>query len=661
MSSLVKASLVLLLSAAAGAGCVQPTEVGEEGQNAKGAGSVPAASCNTTYRNESTSTAAMASYACAPGLSFTGKEWVRSLQVATAGDVVVSTNNANAYSFIAVLRDDGSGTVDPNACVSANYYAVRFTAAANEKFLVVVDSDSTDMTFDVRVECGAAIAEASCADGFDNDGDFKVDCADSDCASQAACATRCQTTTALSCGQTLVQGSTSGFGTTDMVDSYSCPSDRVPNSPEHGYTFVPTASGPVVFTASNYGQYPMLYVMEDDGTGCNPNRCVAFNYYSVKFNAVAGKTYYLMVDGRGDVSYSYMASVICDAPTTESNCSDNVDEDGDGFIDCKDPDCGSSVACTSTSCSVADSISCSTVRLAGTTADMPPAATNMWSYSCSPNLSLGGPERVYRIEPVTKSQKMLVTLSNTSTYGWVGIIEERSNSCGPTNCIAGNYYGALFQAMAGKQYYAVVEGDYAPTINYEVSTVCAPPASENLATNGCTDQIDDDGDALIDCADPDCASACRMANSCTASADITCSTKLLAGSTSGTTNGVSSYGCFPGGTLPGNDRTYRFVATQTGFVNFTTSDRTNYASVSVLEDQGNGCDPSACRTFQYYSNLVYVTAGKTYYVVVDAPQSGGVDYKLSVVCNPPATETNCSDNIDDDGDFLVDAADPDCK
>jgi hypothetical protein len=268
------------------------------------------------------------------------------LQVPTAGDVVITNANASDYSFIAILRDDGSGTIDPGACVAANYYAVRFTAAANEKFFVVVDSLATNLTVDTRIECGAATAETSCGDTFDNDGDYKTDCADPDCDTSAACSPgRCNSSTQITCGQKLVASST-GAGSTDVIDQYACPS-ATPSGPERAFTFQAETSGPVVFTVSDFTGYPMLYVLEDDGS-CNPNRCIAFN--SVRWNAVAGRTYHLVADGAGNSSYSFRVSVICDAPTAEASSGDFVDDGGDFKVDCNDPDCTNASSCGSGAC-----------------------------------------------------------------------------------------------------------------------------------------------------------------------------------------------------------------------------------------------------------------------------------------------------------------------
>jgi hypothetical protein len=231
-------------------------------------------------------------------------------------------------------------------------------------------------------------------------------------------------------------------------------------------------------------------------------------------------------------------------------------------------------------------------------------------------------------------------------------------ACNPNECIGGNFYAAKFHAKINKTYYVSVEGAYDPKLTYDLSVVCDPGATESDCSNG----IDDDGDYLLDCDDPDCDAACARANACRPAGTIDCSTRLLAGSTSaaGATSGVDGYDSVPGLMGKGTEYTYQFVATRSEWVNFTTSDLTAVVSVAVLEDNGT-CDPHEAVAAQYYGVVAYVEAGKTYNIVVDTAEAGvTAQYSLSAVCNPPLTETDCSDNIDNDGDRLADCYDPDC-
>jgi hypothetical protein len=118
---------------------------------------------------------------------------------------------------------------------------------------------------------------------------------------------------------------------------------------EKGYTFVATTTEKVLVTASQFSWYPVISVLERVGTGtsatCNPNECVAQDFYSVDFDAVAGKTYDVVFEGWQGTDLSYEVSVVCSPPATETSCADGIDNDGDWKIDCDDPDCASAPAC----------------------------------------------------------------------------------------------------------------------------------------------------------------------------------------------------------------------------------------------------------------------------------------------------------------------------
>jgi hypothetical protein len=402
----------------------------------------------------------------------------------------------------------------------------------------------------------------------------------------------------------------------------------------------------------------MLFVIEDDGTGCNPNRCVAHNYYSVDFDAVAGKTYYLMVDGWGGTPFQFHASLICDPPASEATCDNGVDDDGDGTIDCADSDCDAEALCAPGVCEPALSIDCSTTLIAGDTAGA--GSTNLIpSYACSPATATTAREFAYQLGPIAKSGPILVTASNYSTYPLITILEDKGNGCNPAACIAEQYYSVQFPAKRGKTYYVVMEGDpNLSSMTYDLSVVCNPPASE---AGSCADEIDNDGDFDIDCSDPDCADVC--ARPCSSADTLAPGTTLLAGSTAsaGSTNVIDVYSCVQNASFAGNEHVYTYTASKSGQVLFTLSNISDYATLAVMEDLGTGCDANSCIAFQYYSVVADVEAGKTYYVAVDSPNAGSVSYDISVVVDPPYNESGaCDDGIDNDADFLIDCADPDC-
>lgn len=628
---------------------------------------VTALGCGTAQTGITTTTASYAAFSCSPGVAFNGTETSLALGQLPAGDVAVTLKNFDNYPFIAIVRDT-NGVADPNACVAGNYYAVRFTADGNATYHAIVDQDGAiaTMTFDALMTCNVAKTETSCTDGWDNDANWSTDCADPACVGTSACPNGvCQGGKTLACGDMLVPGTTADANATNAVISYACPyQGEASISPEYAYRFTATTTGLVTFTVSDFYDYPMLFVLEDTGTGCNPRTCIAQNYYSAKFAAVAGHSYYLVVDGKSGKAASYNVSVVCNAGSTESDCGNGVDDDGDGIIDCYDTDCKTAAACTNIKTAVSTApLACGTKLLHG---DSSTAAgtSNFNSYPPAPNLRLPGRELIYKLPTVTKATPMLITVNDQNAYVVVSVVLDTGNGCDAGQTVVQTFYNATFTAQPGVSYCVAVEGYHATSVQFDVSLVCNPTATEGAVTGACTDKIDNDGNLQWDCADASCASACDQPNKCSAAAAITCGTTLLAGdtNTTGSSNAVDWYGCAPGQATTGREYTYSFVATTTGSVLFTLSNESYYGLIAVLPDSGKKltCDPYFCTNLQYYSTKVDVVAGQTYYVVVDRPDPGRLTYKLSVVCNPPASETNCTDGIDNDGNFQIDCADPNC-
>ena len=103
--------------------------------------------------------------------------------------------------------------------------------------------------------------------------------------------------------------STENWGATEVVDSYSCVGwDE--SGPEYAYTFQPQESSEVTVQLSEMSQNLDVFVL--DGTdGCDPQNCIAHGNNRAVFQAEAGRTYYVVVDGRNGVSGSYRINLYC--------------------------------------------------------------------------------------------------------------------------------------------------------------------------------------------------------------------------------------------------------------------------------------------------------------------------------------------------------------
>ena len=196
------------------------------------------------------------------------------------------------------------------------------------------------------------------------------------------------------------------------------------------------------------------------------------------------------------------------------------------------------------------------------------------------------------------------------------------------------------------------------------------------------DATDDDDDAANDDDQADDVCAPVTGASCDWSVDGDTTTDPAA------TSAFNVYPC-SGWDETGPELAYEFVATGTGQVTATLSSIQDGEDLDVyaLADVGAGCDASDCLS---YGNSE-VTAGNTYYVVVDGYEGAGGSFTLDVACGfvpgddddaadddddddvmpddddvmpddddaAPPPET-CGDGWDNDGDGLADCDDPDC-
>lgn len=125
----------------------------------------------------------------------------------------------------------------------------------------------------------------------------------------------CKESAFLSCGGS-DNWSTQDAGSTDEVTAYSCNPWNYTGR-EYAYVFQPTVSEEVTISLTDLNDDVDLIVLQDSGTGCDPMACIAesstfgFGDEILAFDAVAGETYYFIIDGIfGNVS-SYSIGVAC--------------------------------------------------------------------------------------------------------------------------------------------------------------------------------------------------------------------------------------------------------------------------------------------------------------------------------------------------------------
>jgi hypothetical protein len=115
----------------------------------------------------------------------------------------------------------------------------------------------------------------------------------------------------LSCGAS-DSWNNGGPGSTDQIDTYSC-SSWDESGPEYAYTFVPNVSGQVDVVLSGMTADLDIFVLHNGG-GCYADNCIAYGNSVATFDAVAGETYYLVVDGYYGAVSDYTIDVTCGPP-----------------------------------------------------------------------------------------------------------------------------------------------------------------------------------------------------------------------------------------------------------------------------------------------------------------------------------------------------------
>ena len=178
---------------------------------------------------------------------------------------------------------------------------------------------------------GAAVADgAACDDG----GTETVTCGDkvchSHCESPSSCATDCKLvpTKTLKSGEHIESVNTTGVS---QVSKYSCDTATYPGK-EKVYKYVPPADGALSVTlSSSLGTLGVL-VIEDTGSGCNPNDCQGVKMGNAKsaYLVSANTTYCIVVDYPGSTSGMSPFDIVATFRSLAGVCTAVLYEDWNG-------------------------------------------------------------------------------------------------------------------------------------------------------------------------------------------------------------------------------------------------------------------------------------------------------------------------------------------
>lgn len=347
------------------------------------------------------------------------------------------------------------------------------------------------------------------------------------------------------------------------------------DGPEIARTFVATEDAPVTATLSGLVTNLDILVVLDDGSGCNPANCVASGDNSVTWNAVAGATYLLIVDGAAGAAGAFTLDVEC---ATDACAIAGV------------LDCGGAVAGDSS---------------------LPGVPDLALDYGSCGLADATGPELAYELTPaVTGNVDLLLSTGNPELR--LLVLEDAGSGCRTPDCIAVDLDGdgALsFPGVAGQRYFVMVDGLNGASGPFSVSASCGPPPSSTC----------DPFELLL----------------CNGRAGFGDTSVADAGPGDGLSDAIDSYGCSPHA-YPGQERVFLFSPAGTGQVTLTLNPGGG-VDLDVMVLRGSCGQGATCVAFGDTSAVFNVVAGESFYLVVDGRDGATGSFSLQAACAFPPT------------------------
>ena len=514
---------------------------------------------NDSYNNTSVgSTTEVDSYSCNPTLDESGSEYTYELTAGFTGDVTVTLTGMTADLDLFVLEDDGSGDCDPDTCIDSSVAA----SAADETVTVSV-VEGTTYYFVV--------------DGFNgatSDYDLTFDCPE------------CDDAWTLSCDSNSDSWNNDDFGSTDLINEYSCDPSLDESGSEYIYVFEAPLAGEYTITLTGLTADLDLFILNEvDPDSCDPNECVAYSDNSgtsdesVSITAGApGDVGYFVVDGFEGAASDYTIEVSC----PDGLCGDT--SDAVDTLDCVfdtisgDNSAGDSVIDEWTGCTTADNT---------------------------------GPEVFYAFTPnVTGDYTVELTGLSADIDLFVVEADEATGACDVEACLDDSRAGGssdeeIFIALeSGVTYFLVVDGYNGNSSSFDLSITC-PECADNYALN-CISSYDD---WTTDFGSNDWQDY-------------------------GASGNCASF------TESGPEYVYIFNSAVSGDVtiDLDIDDPSDDLDLFVLEAATDGgCDPDQClesstSTGDEQVVITGVVPGETYYIVVDGFSGDSGDYIITMSC-----------------------------
>ncbi len=377
----------------------------------------------------------------------------------------------------------------------------------------------------------------------------------------------------------------------------------------------------------------------------------------------------------------------------EEDCSNQIDDDSDGKIDCLDSECAGFPDCP-TACEEAPALSCGQTVTGSTEGGTIMFAT----YACLTSAEWRGPEVAYQLDIPEGSS---VSLDLTMNSGDLDIFVLPAD-CDPEACIdastnePGQPEQLDFNVPAGGAMLLIDTWDHTTEFSLEIQCLggenclngtdddddgaidcqdsdCANHDACVAHEDICDDGLDNDEDGLLDCQDPDCFAepGCAQQDSCTQAKVITCGT-TIAGHTTHGHDRFNVNSCLTANAVEeGPELAYQIEApTGTKMTALLKIDKQAIGSdldFFLLAAGAESCDVDQCLASsgnpnQQDERLEFAMPATGAYLLVETWTANKPSaFEIELLCDT-ATNPNedCINEVDDDQDGDIDCDDSDC-
>ena len=461
------------------------------------------------------------------------------------GLLTVSTCDIASWDTDLQIFDGDCGALNMIACNGDSAGCSTFTSEVNDvavvggtTYLIRVSSWSEGTTgtgqMNVTFVPDTGPGVENCTNGADDDGDGLVDCEDADCSGNPSCippaaGDECVSAEIASLGSNPFDSTNATTGADPIPDAATCSQGLGSMLGDIWFIYQPTESGSLFVTTCSIGSFDSdlvaytgscasLVTLTCNGdVNQNPSTTCQQYWSELTMDVTAGETYWFRIGawgtphpGNGSPGPGELTLELTPSGPVE-NCSNGVDDDGDGLADCEDTDCAADPACLpaipGNECDLALTAILGSNPL--DTTSMTTGADPIDDSNCT-GAFLG--EFVQDVWYVfTPSSTGEYVIATCDTVNFDSDILVYSGTCGALTPIACNGDGTNCAGLTSSVTVNLNSGDpilirvggWNPaavgTGTLEISTTAPPPPPEN-----CSNGIDDDLDGLADCEDTDC-------------------------------------------------------------------------------------------------------------------------------------------------------------